>query len=79
MLCLLLISSNRVRMKYTSETIQGQVYIPVVNWILLIATLAVVGAFKSSTALANAYGFVISIPPRGAGLTRISDLPSQQS
>jgi len=48
------------RMLYTSDTIQGQVYIPAVNWALMVATIIVVAAFKSSAALANAYGFAVA-------------------
>jgi KUP system potassium uptake protein len=38
----------------------GQVYIPFVNWVLLILVLAVVLAFKSSTGLAAAYGVAVT-------------------
>lgn len=49
-----------LRMLYTSETIQGQVYIPAVNWVLMIVTIVVVAAFGSSTNLSNAYGFAVA-------------------
>lgn len=49
-----------LRMIYTSETIQGQIYIPAINWILMIATIAVVGAFNDLAALSNAYGFSVA-------------------
>ncbi|KAF8750061.1 potassium transporter [Rhizoctonia solani] len=42
-------------MKYTSETIQGQVYVPAVNWALGIGCIIVVAAFKDLAALTNAY------------------------
>ncbi|KIP04939.1 hypothetical protein PHLGIDRAFT_92762 [Phlebiopsis gigantea 11061_1 CR5-6] len=48
------------RMVYTSERIQGQVYIPSINWALMIVIVIVVAAFKSSTALTNAYGFAVA-------------------
>ncbi|KAJ3545437.1 hypothetical protein NM688_g5626 [Phlebia brevispora] len=48
------------RMVYTSEKIQGQVYIPAVNWTLMVIIIIVVAAFKSSTALTNAYGFAVA-------------------
>ncbi|GJE91288.1 potassium transporter [Phanerochaete sordida] len=48
------------RMKYTSEKIQGQVYIPIINWALMIVIIIVVAVFKSSTALTNAYGFAVA-------------------
>ncbi|KAI0923360.1 hypothetical protein AcW1_006344 [Taiwanofungus camphoratus] len=47
-------------MKYTSETTEGQVYIPIVNYILMIAVIIIVVAFKSSTSLTNAYGFAVA-------------------
>jgi K+ transporter len=45
-------------MVYTSETVQGQVFIPTINWALMVITIIIVVAFKSSTALTNAYGRV---------------------
>ncbi|KAF7795028.1 hypothetical protein EIP86_006172 [Pleurotus ostreatoroseus] len=48
------------RMVYTSEKNQGQVYIPSVNWALMVVIIIVVAAFKSSTALTNAYGFAVA-------------------
>jgi len=47
-------------MVHTSDTIQGQVFVPVVNWILMIATIIIVAAFKSSVNLTNAYGFAVA-------------------
>jgi K+ transporter len=49
-----------LRMLYTSETIQGQVYIPAVNWALMIATIVVVAAFSNLANLTNAYGFAVA-------------------
>lgn len=49
-----------LRMIYTSETIQGQIYIPAMNWLLMIASIAVVGAFKDLAKLTNAYGFSVA-------------------
>jgi KUP system potassium uptake protein len=49
-----------LRMQHTSETIQGQVYIPAANWGLMILTVIVVGAFKSTRNLTNAYGFAVA-------------------
>ncbi|KAH9941946.1 potassium transporter [Amylocystis lapponica] len=50
----------QLHLKYTSETIQGQVYIPVVNWILMVAVIIFVVGFKSSVALTNAFGFAVA-------------------
>ncbi|KAJ7689182.1 potassium transporter [Mycena rosella] len=49
-----------LEMTYTSETIQGQVYIPVVNWTIMIGTIVVVAAFSNLAALSNAYGFAVA-------------------
>ncbi|KIM43016.1 hypothetical protein M413DRAFT_435192 [Hebeloma cylindrosporum] len=49
-----------LRMLYTSETIQGQVYIPAVNWALMIATIIFVAAFSDLSKLTNAYGFAVA-------------------
>jgi KUP system potassium uptake protein len=38
----------------------GQVYIPVVNWVLLIAALALVMSFRNSSDLAAAYGIAVT-------------------
>lgn len=45
---------------YTSDLVQGQVYVPAANWILMIATIVVVGVFKNLTAMTNAYGFAVA-------------------
>jgi KUP system potassium uptake protein len=44
----------------TSHTI-GQIYVPVVNWLLAVATLGAVVSFGSSDALAGAYGMAVSL------------------
>ena len=38
----------------------GQVYIPAVNWLLMVATIALVMGFRSSSNLASAYGLAVS-------------------
>ena len=50
----------RLRVLHTSEHSQGQIYIPVVNWVLLVSVVLLVLAFKSSSALAAAYGLAVS-------------------
>ncbi|PPQ85166.1 hypothetical protein CVT25_004173 [Psilocybe cyanescens] len=49
-----------IKMLYTSETIQGQVYIPAINWTLMIATIVIVAVFKNLGNLTNAYGFAVA-------------------
>ena len=50
----------RMSMRHTSEHEMGQVYIPRVNWLLMIGVLALVVAFESSSALAAAYGIAVT-------------------
>jgi len=49
-----------VAIRQTSDRIYGQIYIPVVNWLLMIATVATTIAFGSSDRLAGAYGTAVS-------------------
>jgi KUP system potassium uptake protein len=50
----------RLRVIHTSKSTYGQVYVPVVNWLLLVAVLALVLAFQSSAKLAFAYGTAVT-------------------
>jgi KUP system potassium uptake protein len=50
----------RVRVVHTSGQREGQIYVPEVNWGLMIACLAVVVGFRSSSALAAAYGIAVT-------------------
>ncbi|HTL37051.1 MAG TPA: potassium transporter Kup [Kofleriaceae bacterium] len=50
----------RVKVVHTSSKAEGQIFIPEVNWILMVACLALVFTFKSSTALAAAYGIAVT-------------------
>ena len=50
----------RVSIKHTSEAAAGQIYIPVVNWALMIAVILLVLFFKSSSNLAAAYGIAVT-------------------
>ncbi|KAF7795026.1 hypothetical protein EIP86_006170 [Pleurotus ostreatoroseus] len=49
-----------LRVIHTSETINGQIYIPAVNWLLMIVTIIVVATFKDPAKLTNAYGFSVA-------------------
>jgi KUP system potassium uptake protein len=51
----------RMAIRYTSSSEMGQIYIPVVNWVLLAGVLVVVFAFGSSGALASAYGIAVTL------------------
>lgn len=50
----------RMQIKHTSRETIGQIYVPYINWVLMIAVLVVVLMFRSSTALATAYGISVS-------------------
>ena len=50
----------RMHIQHTSESEQGQVYMPRVNWGLMIAVMALVIGFRSSGNLAAAYGIAVT-------------------
>ncbi|HKZ20783.1 MAG TPA: potassium transporter Kup [Acidimicrobiia bacterium] len=50
----------RLLVKHTSEDVHGQVYLPAVNWSLLIVCIGLVLGFRSSTNLAAAYGVAVT-------------------
>jgi KUP system potassium uptake protein len=50
----------RMKVVYTSEQHFGQIYIPVVNWVLMVCTIAFVVTFGSSSRLAAAYGVAVT-------------------
>lgn len=49
-----------VSIRQTSDRVYGQIYVPVVNWLLMAATVATTIAFGSSDRLAGAYGTAVS-------------------
>ena len=51
----------RMRILHTSETEPGQVYIPAINWALMVAAVGLVLGFKSSSGLAAAYGVAVAM------------------
>ena len=51
----------RMTIRYTSAREVGQIYMPAVNWLLLLAVIAAVLMFKSSSALASAYGIAVTL------------------
>ena len=48
------------RTVHTSSSEPGQIYLPMLNWLLMLACLALVLGFRSSTRLAAAYGLAVS-------------------
>ena len=51
----------RMAVHHTSATEKGQIYIPFVNWALMVACVILVVVFRSSSALAGAYGIAIAL------------------
>ncbi|MFS2048787.1 potassium transporter Kup [Variovorax sp. Varisp41] len=51
----------RMRVIQTSGTAIGQIYVPTVNWLLMVGVLLLVLGFRSSSALSAAYGIAVSI------------------
>jgi KUP system potassium uptake protein len=50
----------RMNIIHTSGDEMGQVYIPVVNWLLMVSVFVLVLTFQSSSALASAYGIAVT-------------------
>jgi KUP system potassium uptake protein len=50
----------RMSVQHTSDSAIGQIYIPVVNWLLMFAVCILVLEFKSSSNLASAYGIAVT-------------------
>ena len=50
----------RLRVAYTSAQTMGQIYVPWINWLLMVAVLTLVFAFQTSGALAFAYGMAVT-------------------
>ena len=50
----------RLKVRHSSEDEIGQVYLPSINWLLFVGTVLLVIGFRSSGALANAYGIAVS-------------------
>ncbi len=51
----------RMEIQHTSSAERGQIYLPFVNWSLLVACAALVIGFGSSTSLAAAYGIAVTL------------------
>jgi KUP system potassium uptake protein len=50
----------RMRIRHTSSTEVGQIYVPAVNWGLMLAVVGLVIGFRSSSHLASAYGIAVT-------------------
>ena len=50
----------RLRVRQTSATQVGQIYLPTINWLLLVGVLVLVIQFRTSSAMAAAYGIAVT-------------------
>ncbi|WP_445367369.1 potassium transporter Kup [Methylomonas sp. BW4-1] len=50
----------RMNVRHTSGDEMGQVYLPAVNWLLMVSVFILVLSFRSSSALASAYGIAVT-------------------
>jgi len=50
----------RMQITHTSHDVHGQIYMPAVNWLLMIGCIGLVLGFKSSSNLAAAYGLTVT-------------------
>ncbi|OAL45010.1 potassium transporter [Pyrenochaeta sp. DS3sAY3a] len=49
----------QIKVVHTSTEYHGQLYVPAVNWLLMIGTVLVAAIYKNTTALGNAYGVCV--------------------
>jgi KUP system potassium uptake protein len=59
--CMRLGYMPRIRIVHTSDEHRGQIYVPLVNWMLLVGCLITVALFRSSSGLAGAYGIAVCL------------------
>ncbi|MGN8027552.1 potassium transporter Kup [Microbacterium sp. 22242] len=50
----------RLRVTHTSSETHGQIYVPWINWLLMVSVITLVFAFRSSASLAFAYGMAVT-------------------
>src|SRR5690606_25049957 len=50
----------RLSIRHTSDQNQGQIYIPIINWMLCVAVILLVLFFQNSSNLASAYGIAVT-------------------
>lgn len=51
----------RIQVNFTSEREKGQIYIPNINWLLLLAVMLLVVTYRSSSNLAAMYGIAVTL------------------
>ena len=50
----------RLTIQHTSAAVRGQIYVPAVNWAMMVACLLLVAVFRTSSGLAAAYGVAVA-------------------
>ncbi|GAA2233813.1 potassium transporter Kup [Promicromonospora sukumoe] len=50
----------RLRILHTSRSERGQIYVPFINWVLMVSVLTLVFAFRNSASLAYAFGMAVT-------------------
>ena len=51
----------RIQVLFTSEREKGQIYIPNINWLVMLAVIILVLGFRTSSNLASAYGLAVTL------------------
>jgi KUP system potassium uptake protein len=51
----------RIKIRHTSHSHSGQIYVPLVNWLLMIACIGLVIGFQTASNLAAAYGIAVTM------------------
>ncbi|XID74778.1 potassium transporter Kup [Alkanindiges sp. WGS2144] len=51
----------RLAIRHTSESEEGQIYVPFLNWLLFVSILILILLFQNSTNLASAYGVAVTL------------------
>lgn len=55
----------QMKIVHTSTKFHGQIYVPTLNWILLVGTVLVTAVYSNTTRLGHAYGYVDIIMANG--------------
>ena len=51
----------RIKIRHTSKDHSGQIYVPLVNWLLMVACIGLVIGFQTASNLAAAYGIAVTM------------------
>ena len=51
----------RIKIRHTSQSHSGQIYVPLVNWVLMVACIGLVLGFRTASNLAAAYGIAVTM------------------